>query len=124
LYVPSEDRLKRKAKDGDDAVHGLVLPSHGATAVRRVVPEARTGRMETRPILLHYGTGDDVLKRLLKFCQLVEALFDYVGRPLIDFVVSVGISADGALDGLFDDVAHFVDDEGRLLGSVEIIHSS
>ena len=64
------------------------------------------------------------LERLLKFCQLVEALFDYVGRPLIDFVVSVGISADGALDGLFDDVANFVDDEGRLLGSVEIIHSS
>ena len=79
--------------------------------------------METRPILLHYGTGDDVLKGLLEFGQLVEALFDYVGCPLIDFVVSVGITADGALDGLFDDVAHFVDDEGRFLGSVELIHS-
>jgi len=53
---------------------------------------------------------------------LIEALFDDVRRPLIDFVVSVGVAADGALDSLLDDVADLVDDESGLLGSVEIIH--
>jgi len=68
LNVPSEDRLKRKAKDGDDAVHGFVLPSHGATAIRRVVPKARACRMETGAVLLHNGARHDVFERLLEFC--------------------------------------------------------
>jgi len=80
--------------------------------------------MKTRSILLHYGAGDDVLKGLLQFRQLIEALFDDVGRPLIDFVVRVGVSTDSALDGLFDDVADLVDDERSLLGTVEIFHCS
>ena len=53
---------------------------------------------------------------------MIEALFDDVRRPLIDFVVSVGVAADSALDSLLDDVADLVDDESGLLGSVEIIH--
>ena len=53
--------LKRKAKDGDDAVHGFVLPSHRATAIRRVVPEARAGSMKAGTVLLHDGTRYDVL---------------------------------------------------------------
>jgi len=53
---------------------------------------------------------------------LIEALFDDVRRPLINFVVSVGVATDGALDSLLDDVADLVDDESGLLGSVEIIH--
>lgn len=114
--------LKRKAKDGDDAVHGFVLPSHRTTAIRRVVPEARAGSMKAGTVLLHDGTRYDVLKWLLKFGQLVEALFDDVWRPLVYFVVSVSVAPYGALDGFFDDVADFVDDESGLLGSVEIIH--
>jgi len=78
--------------------------------------------VKTRSVLLHDSARHDVLKRLLQFGELIEALFYDVGRPLIDFVVRVGVAADGALDGLFDDVADFVDDESRLLGAVEIIH--
>ena len=44
----------REPEDGDDAVHGLVLPPDGAAAVRRVVPVARARRVEPRPVLLHY----------------------------------------------------------------------
>jgi len=78
--------------------------------------------VKTRSVLLHDSARHDVLKRLLQFGELIEALFYDVGRPLIDFVVRVGIAADSAFDGLFDDVADFVDDEGSLLGAVEIIH--
>ena len=63
MNVPSEDRLKRKAKDGDDAIHGFVLPSHGAASIRRVVPKARACRMETGAVLLHNGARHDVLAR-------------------------------------------------------------
>lgn len=45
--------LERQSKDGDDAVHGLVLPAHGARAVRVIVPVAGAGRVQAGAILLH-----------------------------------------------------------------------
>jgi hypothetical protein len=38
--------LDGEAEDGDDAVHGLVLPANGAAAVGRVVPVTRARRKE------------------------------------------------------------------------------
>jgi len=45
-----EERADGGGSDGqpegaDDAVHGLVLPPHGAAPVSRAVPEAGTGRV-------------------------------------------------------------------------------
>lgn len=65
----------RQASDGqpegaDDAVHGLVLPPHGAAAVRRAVPEAGTRRVQPRSVLLHNHTGHDVLKWLSQLGEL------------------------------------------------------
>lgn len=34
-----------QSEGADDAVHGLVLPSHSAAPVSRAVPEARTCRV-------------------------------------------------------------------------------
>lgn len=45
--------LERQSKDGDDAVHGLVFPTHGAGAVRVVVPIAGAGRVQAGSVLLH-----------------------------------------------------------------------
>lgn len=45
--------LDGQTKHGHDAIHGLVLPAHRAAAVRRVVPEARAGRVQPRTVLLH-----------------------------------------------------------------------
>ena len=42
LFSPVSDG---KPEDGDDAIHGLVFPSHGARAVCGVVPITRTGRV-------------------------------------------------------------------------------
>ena len=51
--MPMNLILDGEAEDGDNAVHGLVLPPDGAAAVRRVVPVARAGRVQPRTVLLH-----------------------------------------------------------------------
>lgn len=45
--------LESQAENGDDAVHGLVLPTHGTRAVRVVVPVAGAGRVQAGAVLLH-----------------------------------------------------------------------
>ena len=45
--------LDGQPEDGDDAVHGLVLPPHRAAPVRGVVPVAGARRVQTRAVLLH-----------------------------------------------------------------------
>jgi len=49
--------LNREAEHAHYAVHRLVLPSHCAAAVGRVVPEAGAGRVQTSSVLLHDHTG-------------------------------------------------------------------
>lgn len=46
-----------QAEGADDAVHGLVLPSHGAAPIGGAVPEARACPVQARSILLHDHTG-------------------------------------------------------------------
>lgn len=55
-------RSDGESEGADDAVHGLVLPSHRAAPVRGAVPEAGTCRVESGSVLLHDHTGHDVLK--------------------------------------------------------------
>jgi hypothetical protein len=47
--------LQSETVDGDNDVHGLVFPAHGAAAVGAVVPEARTRRVQTGAVFLHHG---------------------------------------------------------------------
>lgn len=51
-----------QSKGADNAVHGLVLPSHSAAPVGGAVPEAGACRVQACSILLHDHTGHDVLK--------------------------------------------------------------
>ena len=46
-------RLDGESKDGDDTIHGLVLPPDGTGAVGGVVPVARARRVQAGPVLLH-----------------------------------------------------------------------
>lgn len=78
--------------------------------------------MQPRPIFLHDVTGDDVFEGFVEFRQLVEALFDHVGRPLVDFGLLVGVAADGVLDCVLDDGGDLVDDEGGLLARMVFLH--
>ena len=45
-------QLDGEAEDVDDARDGLVLPAHGAAAVRGLVPVAGGGHPQPRPALL------------------------------------------------------------------------
>ena len=97
--------LQRQSKDGDDAVHGLVLPSDCARAVSSVVPEAGRRRVKTGAILLHDVASDDVFEGLVQLRQVVETVLNDVRRPLVDLWLLVGISPDRVLYGIFDDGA-------------------
>jgi len=78
--------------------------------------------VQSGPVLLHDHRSDDVLERSPEFRQLIQALLDDVGCPLIDFVVLVRVAADRVFNRLLYDVADVVDDEGSFLGCLEIIH--
>ena len=72
------DTIKRtqsdgQAKNGDDAVHGLVLPADGARAIGGIVPKAGRRRVETGSVLLHHHARDYVLERFLKLHQRLQA---------------------------------------------------
>jgi len=70
MYIgrPGKEELDGESEDGDNAVHGLVLPSHGAAAVRRVVPVAGGGRVEPGPVFLHDDARNYILEGFLQFC--------------------------------------------------------
>lgn len=59
-----------QSEGADDAVHGLVLPAHGAAPVSGAVPEARACRVQAGSVLLHDHTGHDVLKWLPQLGEL------------------------------------------------------
>ena len=56
-----KEELDGESKDGYNAVHGLVLPSDGAAAVRRVVPVAGGGRVKAGPVFLYHRRDINVL---------------------------------------------------------------
>jgi hypothetical protein len=62
----------------------------------------------------HLCVLTDVFEWLAEFGELVETGLDDARGPRVDFVLLVGIVADGALDGLLDDVAHLIDNERGL----------
>jgi len=101
-----------------DAVHGLVLPSDSAAAIGGVVPEAGASRVEARAVLLHDDACDNVFEGFRELRQRVQALLDHIGRPLVYFRLNVQVAADRALDAIFDDIAHFIDDECGVLGVI------
>ena len=105
-------KSNRQSKHAHDTIHGLVFPSHCTTAIRSIIPEARACGVKTSPVLLHDDTGYNVLERLAKLGELIQTLLDDIGSPLVHFVVLVCVSTDGALDRLFDNVAHLIYDEG------------
>lgn len=105
-------KSNRQSKHTHDTVHGLVLPSHRTTSIRSIIPEARACGVKAGSILLHDNTGDNVLERLAKLRELIQTLLDDIGSPLVDLVVLVCVSTDGALYRLFDNVAHLIYDEG------------
>ena len=115
-------KSNRKSKYAHNTVHGLVFPSHCTTAIWSIIPEARTCGVKTSTVLLHDNTGHNVLERLAKLGQLVQTLLDDIGSPLVDLVVLVCISADGALDRLFDNVAHLIHDEGCFFCWLIFVH--
>lgn len=78
--------------------------------------------MESSAVLLHDDACDDILERFAEFRELVETLLDHVGRPLVYLVVLVCITTDSTLDGFFDDVADFINNEGGLFTRLEIVH--
>jgi len=63
-----KEELDGESKDGYNAVHGLVLPSDGAAAVRRVVPVAGGGRVKAGPVFLHDDARNDIFEGFLQFC--------------------------------------------------------
>jgi len=77
--------LNGQTEDAHDAVHGLVLPSHGAAAIRRVIPEARAGRVQAGAVFLHNHTGHNIFKGFVEFRQLIETLLNNVGCPRVHF---------------------------------------
>lgn len=78
--------------------------------------------MKTSSVLLHDHTGHDVLERLAKLGELIQTLLDYIGSPLVHFVVLVCVSTDGAFNRLFDDVAHLIHDEGCFFCRLIFVH--
>lgn len=111
LYMAYSCLLNRQPKHRHDAVHCLVLPAHRARAVRLVIPEARAGRVQAGPILLHDHACHNVLVRLLQFGEDCQAHFHHDAGPVVDLVMLVGIAADRLLDGLLDDLADVVHNE-------------
>ena len=69
MYIgrPGKEELDGESEDGDNAVHGLVLPSHGAAAVRRVVPVAGGGRVEPGPVFLCHRRDINVFTNYINF---------------------------------------------------------
>lgn len=114
--------LDSETKHADDTVHALVFPPQSTASIGRVIPVAGTGGVQSCSVLLHNHRSDNVLERSAQFGQLVQALLDDVGSPLVDFVVLVRVPSDRVLDGLLDDVADVVHNEGSLFRSLEIVH--
>lgn len=57
----------------------------------------------------------NVFEWLAQLGQLGQDVIDNVRCPSVDFVVLVGVAADDSLNGVFDDVRDFIDDERRIL---------
>ena len=64
-----------QAKDGNNAVHGFVLPPHRAGAVSWVIPVTRTCRVQTSPVLLHYHTSYCIEEINWDFNKLLDQSF-------------------------------------------------
>lgn len=111
VHFATHLNLYRQSEHWHNAVHGLVFPAHRAWAIRLVVPEARTGRMQTGTVLLHDHAGDDILVRFLQFGKDSQAHFDHDAGPVVDLVVLIRIATDRILDGLLNDLADVIHDE-------------
>ncbi len=59
-------------------------------------------------------TLTNIFKWLGEFGQLVQALFYYIRRPLIDLVMLVGTGPNCPFYGLLDNVADFIHHKGSL----------
>ena len=64
-----------QAKDGNNAVHGFVLPPHRAGAVSWVIPVTRTCRVQTSPVLLHYHASYCIEEMNRNFNKLLDQSF-------------------------------------------------
>ena len=61
ILYPSDGQTE----DSCDTVHRFVLPPDGAAAIRRVVPVAGAGSVQTRSVLLHDHARHHVFERLV-----------------------------------------------------------
>lgn len=103
-----------QAENTEDAVHGLVLPSHCAASIGGIVPEAGAGCLQTGSILLHHDTGNNVLEGFVKLAKLTQALLHYIIGPLVHSAVLVSIRPYDSFYRLFYDCAHFFNNKGSL----------
>merc|ERR1719319_839349 len=106
----SQYLLDGEAKNGDDAIHRLVLPPHGAAPISAVVPVAGGGRVQTRPVLLHDHAGHDVLERLLELRQAGQAGLHHPVCPLVHLGVHVAVAPYSRLYRLLNHVGHLESD--------------
>ena len=67
--------------------------------------------MQSCAILLHDHTGHYILVRFLKLRQDLQTCLYHRSGPVVDLVVLIGISTDGVLYGLLDDLADIVHDK-------------
>lgn len=122
MMLSQDACLDGQPEDTDDAVHGLVFPSHCAASVSLIIPVTGASCVQTSPIFLHDDTGHNVFEGFAELGELVEALFHNTGRPLVDLVVLIGVTSNSPLHCLLDDVGHFIHDKCRLFSRLEIIH--
>jgi hypothetical protein len=64
---------------------------------------------------LHDNTSYNIFERFSQFGQLIQALFNNIRRPLVDFVLLVCVATNSAFDAFFDYVAYFIYNECGLV---------
>lgn len=79
--------------------------------------------MEASAGLLHHRTRHDVFIGLPQFDQLSEAALHDAGRPFVHVRLAVVVSAQHALDALFDNVLRLLRVERTLAAVLILLHS-
>ena len=73
-------------ENSDDTEESLTTQLHGNKTILLGFPMSCGGRLQTRAVILHYDAGYRILKRFVKFGQVLDARLNDLLTPLVNFV--------------------------------------
>ena len=76
----------RHGEDSDDTEESFSTQLHRYKTIFLSFPMCGSGGLEARAVILHYDAGYRILKRFVKFGQVLDARLNDLLTPLVNFV--------------------------------------